>query len=386
MPSGTVNFGVGESLATITVNVSGDKSVELDEGFAVTLSAPSDGAIVDSAAATASGTILNDDVLVDLNYSAAGTTIVTATVLANGHLQVKLGTAPQPDVDPATVRSLTINGGSSVDTINLTGLSRGVYSALTSIVLNGNAGNDKITGSNAFSETISGGTGTDVLKGGVGGNDLLTESSNVTKFTLTNTTLVGAGASASTSESITGFEKARLTGGTAANTINASSFSGPATLEGGAGIDVLTGGNFNDSLDGGEGNDVLVGNAGDDVLSGGGGRDLLIGGIGIDNLLGGSGDDIMIGSYITASINTPTALTAIMAEWTSAGSLASRQNKLLNGGGLNGSNKLNSATVKNDSGAKDSLTGDAGTDWFFQFAGDVLVDFKASLKDVKTAF
>lgn len=59
-----------------------------------------------------------------------------------------------------------------------------------------------------------------------------------------------------------------------------------------------------------------------------------------------------------------------MAEWTSGGSLATRQTNLLNGGGLNGTNKLNSSTVKNDSGAKESHTGDDGTDWFFQAAGD----------------
>jgi len=43
-------------------------------------------------------------------------------------------------------------------------------------------------------------------------------------------------------------------------------------------------------------------------------------------------------------ISTPAALTAIMAEWTSADSLAVRHTNLLNGGGLNGTNKLNSKT------------------------------------------
>ncbi len=584
LPSGTANFGSGESTATITVNVSGDNTVEFDESFTVTLSAPSAEAIVDSAAAAANGTILNDDVAqVDLNYSATGTTIVTVAVLANGHLQVKLGTAVQPDVNPATVRSLTINGGSGGDTINLTGMSRDVYSVLTSIVLNGNAGNDKLTGSNAFSETISGGAGTDTLVGGTGTGDRLVETANVAKITLTNTTLVGAGITATASESVTGFEQAMLSGGGAANTINAVSFGGPVTLSGGDGIDALTGGAFADSLDGGSANDALIGNGGNDTLLGGagndkltgnagddqfdggdgsdtviasggsnylltnvslsgdgsdtlnlieaaslttgnlasridasafngsgintltggngndvllggsgrdsikagggndflsgglgndsldggagtldllresgdvdfkltntaltgigtdvitantieqvgltggvgnnrldasgftlgavtldggdgndvllggskndsliggGGQDFLIGGTGIDNLSGGSGGDILIGGTITASINTPAKLSAIMAEWTRDGDLASRQTNLLNGGGLNGTNKLNNTTVKNDSSAKDRLTGDDGTDWFFQFAGDVLVDFNADLGDIKSA-
>src|SRR5262249_26407559 len=42
LPSGTVTFGVGETSQTISINVSGDLTVEPDEGFTVTLSNPSD--------------------------------------------------------------------------------------------------------------------------------------------------------------------------------------------------------------------------------------------------------------------------------------------------------------------------------------------------------
>jgi Ca2+-binding RTX toxin-like protein len=59
-PTGTVSFAVGEVTQTITVYVAGDTAVELDEGFTVTLSAPS-GAILDASATSASGTIRNDD-------------------------------------------------------------------------------------------------------------------------------------------------------------------------------------------------------------------------------------------------------------------------------------------------------------------------------------
>ncbi|OPH11435.1 DUF4114 domain-containing protein [Cylindrospermopsis raciborskii] len=40
LPSGTVNFAVGETSQTITINVSGDTTIENDEGFTVTLSDP----------------------------------------------------------------------------------------------------------------------------------------------------------------------------------------------------------------------------------------------------------------------------------------------------------------------------------------------------------
>ncbi|MFZ5779479.1 MAG: Calx-beta domain-containing protein, partial [Pseudomonadota bacterium] len=58
-PSGIVSFAAGETSKTITVNVAGDSSVEADEGFTVTLSNPSAGTVIGTAAATS--TILNDD-------------------------------------------------------------------------------------------------------------------------------------------------------------------------------------------------------------------------------------------------------------------------------------------------------------------------------------
>jgi Ca2+-binding RTX toxin-like protein len=68
-----------------------------------------------------------------------------------------------------------------------------------------------------------------------------------------------------------------------------------ATLLGGNGKDVLTGGSGDDMLDGGNGKDVLSGGAGDDTLVGGKGKDLLDGGDGNDSLTGDRGKDAMTG-------------------------------------------------------------------------------------------
>jgi hypothetical protein len=61
-----------------------------------------------------------------------------------------------------------------------------------------------------------------------------------------------------------------------------------------------------------------------------------------------------------------------MSEWTGANSYAARVTNLTNGGGANGSTKLNSSTVANDAGAADKLNGNADTDLFFKSANDVL--------------
>jgi Ca2+-binding RTX toxin-like protein len=126
---------------------------------------------------------------------------------------------------------------------------------------------------------------------------------------------------------------------------------------------------------GGAGNDVLVGNAVANALRGGDGRDLLIGGLGADTIGGGAGDDIVIGGY-TAYDSNPTALDAVMREWTrtdldgrgALGSYTARIVHLRKGSGLNGAYLLSSgkhhATVFNDAIA-DVLTGGDGFDWFF---------------------
>lgn len=58
LPSGMVNFAASEMTATITVNVSGDFTLEPNEGFTVTLSNPVNATITTG---TADGTIQNDD-------------------------------------------------------------------------------------------------------------------------------------------------------------------------------------------------------------------------------------------------------------------------------------------------------------------------------------
>jgi Ca2+-binding RTX toxin-like protein len=201
--------------------------------------------------------------------------------------------------------------------------------------------------------TLSGGTGTDTL--------FATRDANMT---LSNTSLVATGFG---TLSLSSIESASLTGGDGANILRADTFtSGAVTLQGGGG------------------NDVLIGGSKNDLLNGGDGRDLLIGGLGADTLNGNAGDDILLGGTSSLSSNV-VALNALMAEWTSAKSYATRVANLLTGGGANGTTKLNASTAKNDSPAIDSLTGGSEADWFFESIGDVLADFGTQQGEIKTS-
>jgi CSLREA domain-containing protein len=98
LPSGTVTFNTGETSKTITVNVAGDTTVEPNEGFTVTLSNASNAQIT---AATAAGTILNDDDEDDALAAMHG--VNTGYPLQGGPLQVNASVAYP---DGATLLSL----------------------------------------------------------------------------------------------------------------------------------------------------------------------------------------------------------------------------------------------------------------------------------------
>src|SRR5205085_2567665 len=133
----------------------------------------------------------------------------------------------------------------------------------------------------------------------------------------------------------------------------------PAWLYGGAG---------NDRLTGGSGGNVLLGGDGNDTLAGGSGRDLLIGGLGADVLSANGGDDILIGGTTAFDANDA-ALAAVVREWTSARSYATRVQNLTDGTGsadrLNGSYFLVKGQTVFDDAFTDTLTGAAGADWLF---------------------
>jgi Ca2+-binding RTX toxin-like protein len=308
----------------------------------------------------------------DQNTTAPATYTLTSTTLT----RTGPGTAV---INFGTIEALTVHAGTAADTFVVSSVP-GV-----AVVFDGGGGSDtlaglptasnfNITGVNAGQlgatgpsftsvENLKGGAFNDTFKfsnaarvdgtiDGQGGTDTLDYSAYTTSVTVNLATGVATGTG-----SVLNIKN--VTGGSAAD-----------NLAGNALDNVLTGNGGNDVLSGDFGNDILLGGQGNDVLDGGPGRDIAIGGAGSDNLAGGDDDDILIGASTVFDAN-PTALQAILREWTSASDYATRIGHLKGtiAGGLNGTTLLNASKIVDDAIA-DLMTGAGGLDWFFATALD----------------
>ena len=132
----------------------------------------------------------------------------------------------------------------------------------------------------------------------------------------------------------------------------------------------LYAGSGNDELVGGSGNNVLVGGSGADTLIGGKAHNILIAGTGKSKLYSTqlgvaanvNGGSIMIAGS-TSYDHNDSALSAIMAEWGSSDSYATRIAKIRNGS-LAGGVALNTSTIV-ASKVADQLYASTGYDWFW---------------------
>jgi len=252
-------------------------------------------------------------------------------------------------------------------------------------LLDGGAGNDSAVGGNG-NDTMVGGDGRDTMVGsagidtavgpdatanwrisGVGSGILNTTTSFRLVEALTGGTgddsyrFVGKGA-------VTG----KVDGGAGVNTLDYTFIGSGVRANLFAGTATRTGSIANiDNVIGGAGRDILVGNAGANRLTSNGGRDILIGGGGADSLVGGNGDDILVAGS-TDHDGSNASLENLLKEWKRLLAYTTRVRHLNRtlAGGANGASELTVATVHDDGGATDSLTGGAGVDWFITFAGD----------------
>ena len=181
------------------------------------------------------------------------------------------------------IQVVALNGSSAANDLGIAVAGTGNTLSGTSIVivtgdvrLDGRLDNDTLTGSATAASTLIGGGGADSLTGGAA-TDTVVEQRDA-DFVLVDGSLTIGGEV----DILTSIERAELTGGAAANTIDASAF----TL----------------------GRVTLVGDAGDDALSGGSGDDFLTGGDGIDGLSGGAGTDTVVETGDTRFVLTDTTL------------------------------------------------------------------------------
>jgi hypothetical protein len=137
-----------------------------------------------------------------------------------------------------------------------------------------------------------------------------------------------------------------ITGGAGSNTLDYSGFTGDVA------VNLLLGQATNighvtniQNVTGSSGNSLIVGGNVPGILIGGTGRNLLIGHSAGSELHAVSGrDTILIGGATDFDVS-PTALNALMQEWTSSHTAFQRRNFLTTGGGFNGPFRLNPTTV-----------------------------------------
>ncbi len=222
----------------------------------------------------------------DISVRAATSTSTVVEVLENGVPVVGI-----PAIDPATLTRLTVLGDDGNNVINLSAVSGSFFNPNLEIIVDGDDGDDFITGSLDIASTLNGGDGTDVLIGGTqadllnggDGQDLLNGGDE-------NDTLNG-GDGGDVINGQVGDDV--VNGGSSGDTINGGS--GADTLNGQSGTDLIAGDTDDDVIDGGSGSDTLDGGLGNDSLSGGTEADSLLGNLGADTLNGDGGNDSLFG-------------------------------------------------------------------------------------------
>lgn len=243
----------------------------------------------------------------------------------------------------------TINAGAGNDTIDAGGDN-------DLILLTGSHGNDSITG----------GAGVDTLSGA----DLAAGAT--VSFTNGSGTLTGTGGTATfnTIEAVTT--------GAGSDSINAAGSTTTATFTTGAGNDTITGGTAAEVINAGADNDLINGGAGADTIDAGGGNDTitLASGFGNDTITGGAGLDTLNGGTLAGTTTVSFANGA--GSLTNGGSTA-RFNTVegVNTGTgddvINASGNAGAASFSTGAG-NDSFTGGSGAETASGGAGDDTLD------------
>jgi Ca2+-binding RTX toxin-like protein len=251
------------------------------------------------------------DIIQDTGTTGVDTVVATANNVAIG-LQTGFGPASGiEEISADGFAGVSVQGGTGNDVLDFSA------TTLTGITkIDGGAGNDTITGS-AAADTIVGGAGNDTLKGGDGGDTYQvgaghgfdniqdTGASGVDQVVATANNVAiglqtGFGPASGIEEiSAGGFTGVTIVGGTGHDTLDfsATTLTGIAKIDGGAGNDTITGTAAADTIVGGAGNDTLKGGDGGDTYEIGTGH-------GFDNVqdTGATGADKIVATANSVAI------------------------------------------------------------------------------------
>jgi hypothetical protein len=285
------------------------------EGLIVVDSSVGDDEVVVNADIAASFLIRGGDGADEVILRGSATNAITAFTFkgegGNDLLTIDLAAGNQVsgiDVDGGPGDDV-LNGGTGVDTVTVeaddvggdtivvnaagtqsTGVGTDMLAGFERMLLLGSPGNDTLTNNSSLPATLNGGAGSDVLTGGLGTDQVTIEADNVA-----DTIVVNAAGNQSTgagTDTLTRIERVLLLGSVGNDTLTNNS-SLPATLNGRAGDDLLTGGLGTDqaTIEGDDVGDTIVVNAAG-TQSTGVGTDTLIR---IERilLLGGDGNDTL---------------------------------------------------------------------------------------------
>ena len=306
------------------------------------------------------------------------------SALGTDTLNESAGGTDTLDFSGTTSTNVTLNLGTTASQVVNANLSLvlGLATAFENAI--GGGGNDLLTGT-TVANVLTGGAGNDTLVG-LAGNDTLAGGQGDDSYVFAANAALGSDSVVELAGegldlidlSTTTVAVAVNLGLTTTQVLNANL---SLALSAGDAVEMLIGSSQADSLTGNELANVIFGGAGNDTILGLGGRDLLFGGTGNDSVNGGDDDDIVIGGLTTyfsesTKVLDRVAIKSIWDEWTRLDlGYSSRITNLRNGGGLNGTYRLNSLSVLTDTAAMiDTLTGGLGLDWFWQFSGDVVSD------------
>lgn len=331
--------------------------------------------------------------------------------LSGGKVRIRANNGYFGDYAPTTKLVIYARGGNDY-------IATSAMPANLPLELYGNEGDDSITGS-AANDLIVGGEGLDRISGGAGGADEiwgdvfnpvvaglpnldvmvtpLDPAAIAWRATQVDRSIFNSQGGAASNPSTDGNDILTTAPGNGADRIYGqggndivTASAQDDTLYGGDGIDNLNGANGNDRLYGGAGNDNLAGEGGDDFLYGGDGNDTLNGGLGNDVLVGGLGQDILrgdqnrdllVGGLVSfAGTNSGNADSKAYGDVSDLAML-----ELLNNwsAAVAPSIPFAGLTVTNDN-ERDSLTGGAGADDFYNDSADLLIDYLVGQGDRKT--